>query len=231
MVYITGDTHGDYSRFTSSAARRLKKGDTLIVCGDFGFLWDGGRQERALLKKFARLPYTVLFLDGRHENYDLLKEYPVTEWNGGKVQAIGENLMHLLRGEIYTIEYETYFAFGGGETPDPNLRTDAKTWWEEEMPTAEEMLAGRRRLEEAGNKVDFILTHEPSGKARGYMSGKGERIDGVNIYLNTIEDSVEYTRWFFGCLHLDKPMSKRHLAVFREIVPVHEKREKEGGKR
>ena len=223
MVYITGDTHGDYSRFTSPAARRLKKGDTLIVCGDFGFLWDGGKKERALLKKIARLPYTVLFLDGRHENYDLLKEYPIVEWNGGKAQAIGENLLHLLRGELYTIEYETYFVFGGGETPDPNLRTDAKTWWEEEMPTGEEMLAGRRRLEEAGNRVDFILTHEPSGKARGYMSGKGDRIDGVNIYLNTIEDSVEFGRWFFGCLHLDKPMSKRHLAFFRELVPVHEK--------
>ena len=223
MVYITGDTHGDYSRFTSPAARRLKKGDTLIVCGDFGFLWDGGKKERALLKKIARLPYTVLFLDGRHENYDLLKEYPIVEWNGGKAQAIGENLLHLLRGELYTIEYETYFVFGGGETPDPNLRTDAKTWWEEEMPTGEEMLAGRRRLEEAGNRVDFILTHEPSGKARGYMSGKGDRIDGVNIYLNTIEDSVEFGRWFCGCHHLDTPMSNRHLAVFREIVPVHEK--------
>ena len=46
MVYITGDTHGDYSRFTSSAARRLKKGDTLIVCGDFGFVWDGSEKEK-----------------------------------------------------------------------------------------------------------------------------------------------------------------------------------------
>lgn len=60
------------------------------------------------------------------------------------------------------------------------------------------------------------------------MSGKGDRIDGVNIYLNTIEDSVEFGRWFFGCLHLDKPMSKRHLAVFREIVPVHEKTARAG---
>ena len=222
MVYITGDTHGDFSRFTSPAARRLKKGDCLIVCGDFGFLWDGGKREAATLKKIARLPYTVLFLDGRHENYDLLGEYPAVEWNGGKVQVIEEGLMHLMRGEIYTIEHETYFAFGGGESPDPGLRSDAKTWWEEESPTAGEMLAARRRLQEAGNKVDYILTHEPSGKARGYMSGRGEALNGVNVFLNTLEDTVEYRRWFFGCLHLDKPMSKRHLAVFRDIVPAGE---------
>lgn len=221
MVYITGDTHGDYSRFTSPAARRLRPGDTLVVCGDFGFLWDGGRRENALIKKIGKLPYTVLFLDGRHENYDLLAEYPVTEWKGGRVQVIDGSLMHLLRGEIYTLEDETYFAFGGGESPDPAFRSGAKTWWEEESPTAEEMLAARRRLEQAGNKVDYILTHEPSGKARGYMSGRGEALNGVNVFLNTIEDSVEYQRWFFGCLHLDKPMSKRHLAVFRDIVPVH----------
>ena len=37
MVYITGDVHGDIRRF-GAPARRLKKGDTLIVCGDFGML-------------------------------------------------------------------------------------------------------------------------------------------------------------------------------------------------
>ena len=223
MVYITGDTHGDFTRFTSPAAHRLRKDDTLIVCGDFGFLWDGGKKEQRLIKKLGKLPYTVLFLDGRHENYELLRGYPVTEWSGGLVQVIEGSLMHLMRGEVYTIEYETYFAFGGGESTDHDMRSNAITWWEEEMPSAEEMLTGRRHLEEHGNKVDFILTHEPSGKASGYMGDKSARLDGVNVYFNQIEDTVEYVRWFFGCLHLDKPMSKRHLAIFRKIVPVHEK--------
>lgn len=64
MVYVTGDTHGDFSRFTSPAARRLRRGDTLIVLGDFGFLWDGSRKEKKVLKKMSRLKYSVLFLDG-----------------------------------------------------------------------------------------------------------------------------------------------------------------------
>ena len=55
MVYITGDLHGDFSRFSSPAMRRLRKGDTLIVCGDFGFIWNGDKKEEALLKK-NRLP-------------------------------------------------------------------------------------------------------------------------------------------------------------------------------
>lgn len=222
MVYVTGDTHGDFSRFSSRAARQMRKDDTLIILGDFGFLWDGGKEEQRLIKKLGKLKYSVLFLDGPHENYDLLKQYPVTQWNGGRVQVIDGNLMHLMRGEIYTIEYETYFVFGGGE--DSNI--DLRKGWEEAMPSAEEMLAGRRCLEEHGNKVDYILTHEPSGKARGYMGMKLEnynRLNGINAYFNRIEDSAEYKRWFFGSLHLDKSLSKRHLSVFQNIVPVHEK--------
>ena len=37
MVYITGDLHGDLARLSAPDMRQVKKGDTLIVCGDFGF--------------------------------------------------------------------------------------------------------------------------------------------------------------------------------------------------
>lgn len=163
MVYITGDTHGDYSRFTSPAARRLKKGDTLIVCGDFGFLWDGGKKERALLKKIARLPYTVLFLDGRHENYDLLKEYPIVEWTAERRRRSGKTCCTFCGGSFTPLNTKPISWFGGGETPDPNLRTDAKTWWEEEMPSGEEMLAaaaGWRKRQPGG----FHPHHDPPAK-------------------------------------------------------------------
>lgn len=218
MVYITGDLHGDISRFSDTAMRPLKKGDTLIVCGDFGFLWDGGKKEQRQLKKLGSLPYTVLFLDGPHENYDRLSQYDITEWGGGRAQVIEGTLIHLLRGEAYTIEGETYFTFGGGESPEHDMRTAGSTWWEEEMPSEWEMLHGLQTLERLGGQVDYIVTHEPSGKANGFLGGI--RLDGVNVYLNQLEESVTFRRWFFGSLHIDKPISKRHLAVFRQVVPV-----------
>ena len=221
MVYITGDLHGDFSRFSSPAMRRLRKGDTLIVCGDFGFIWNGDKKEEALLKKIGSRPYAVLFLDGCHENFDLLKEYPVTDWKGGRAQVISGNLVHLMRGQLYTLEGYRFFTFGGGESREYDLRDGAKTWWEEEMPSEEEMLHGLKTLESHGNRVDYILTHEPSGKACTYSGGPNARLDGINIYLNQIEDKVQFERWFFGSLHLDKVLSKRHLAVFRKVIPVH----------
>ena len=35
MICVTGDMHGDLSRFKDKKIKKLKKGDFLIVCGDF----------------------------------------------------------------------------------------------------------------------------------------------------------------------------------------------------
>ncbi len=53
MVYVTGDMHGDFERFKLPAMKKLKKGDTLIICGDFGFLWDGSKEEEKILEKLS----------------------------------------------------------------------------------------------------------------------------------------------------------------------------------
>ena len=83
MVYLTGDTHGDIQRFKQGKLRWLGKKDTVVVLGDFGFVWDGSAAERKRLNWLRKRPYTVLFLDGSHENYDLLAQYPETELFGG----------------------------------------------------------------------------------------------------------------------------------------------------
>ena len=46
MVYLTGDTHGDIQRFKQGKLRWLGKKDTVVVLGDFGFVWDGSAAER-----------------------------------------------------------------------------------------------------------------------------------------------------------------------------------------
>ena len=92
MVYLTGDTHGDIDRFKHGKLRWLGKRDTVVVLGDFGFVWDGSKEEQKKLDWLRKRPYTLLFLDGSHENYDLLKQYPTEERFGGKVQALGGNV-------------------------------------------------------------------------------------------------------------------------------------------
>ena len=94
MVYVTGDTHGDFSRFRNSMLKKADANDILIVCGDFGFFWDDSKKEQKFRQKLTELKYTVAFVDGCHENYDMLEKYPVTAWNGGKARAYSNYKYH-----------------------------------------------------------------------------------------------------------------------------------------
>jgi predicted phosphodiesterase len=166
VIYVTGDTHGEMQRFRASELRRLGKGDTLIICGDFGFLWDGGEQEEKNLQKIGKMKYNVLFLDGTHENFDLLGKYPVEEWNGGKVRHISGGLYHLMRGQVYSLGGRKLFTFGGGESAEKQIRMEAKKWWPSEMPSLEEMREGVDNLRANDFQVDYVFTHEPPPECR-----------------------------------------------------------------
>ncbi len=112
------DTHGDIDRFKHGKLRWLGKRDTVVVLGDFGFVWDGSKEEQKKLDWLRKRPYTLLFLDGSHENYDLLKQYPTEERFGGKVQALGGNVYHVCRGSVLELENKKYLCFGGAESQD-----------------------------------------------------------------------------------------------------------------
>lgn len=214
LIYITGDIHGDKRRFED--AKRLRSGDTLLICGDFGFLWDGGVAEERFLKKLGKKKYAIAFVDGAHENFELLNRCEEGEWNGGRVHCLGGNIYHLMRGEVYTIEGKTFFAFGGGETRERQIYQDAGKWWKEEFPTLEEMKNGAARLQAHGKRVDYIVTHWPAPRmARNH----GDR-NALDAYFDTLAREIEYKRWYFGYLHSDRKRTAKNFSVFQEILPV-----------
>ena len=86
VICITGDLHGDFDRLCVPELKKLKSRDVLIVCGDFGFVWDGSKEEQKILKKIGKRRYDTLFVEGCHDNYELLKEYPVVAYKGGKAR-------------------------------------------------------------------------------------------------------------------------------------------------
>ena len=54
MICVTGDLHGDITRFRSPALKKLRRGDALIITGDFGCIWDGSKKEKKMLKKLGK---------------------------------------------------------------------------------------------------------------------------------------------------------------------------------
>ena len=75
MVYITGDTHAVFNRFSTKnfpEQKEMTKDDFVIVCGDFGGIWYDNEYERHWLKWLSEKPFTILYVDGNHENFDRL---------------------------------------------------------------------------------------------------------------------------------------------------------------
>jgi len=222
VIYITGDLHGEMSRFDSPQMKKLKKGDTLIVCGDFGFLWDGGEKEEKNLKKLGNKKYMILFVDGTHENFDLLEKYPVTEWNGGRVQQISGNLYHLMRGQVFTVEGKKIFAFGGGESAEKQMRMEAGKWWEHEMPNMEEMREGVNNLRSADMEVDYIVTHDPAPRVTYTSVNPPESTNQLEAFFDQLAKQVKFKKWFFGSIHIDRKITMKQVAVFSDVIPAEE---------
>ena len=115
-IFITGDTHGDFTRFKKEVfyeQAELTKEDCIIITGDFGGVWDSSANERYWLDWLEQKPFTTLFVSGNHENFDLLAEYPVEDWCGGTVQRIRPSVIHLMRGQVYSIQGKKFFTMGG----------------------------------------------------------------------------------------------------------------------
>ena len=119
-IFITGDTHGDFRRFRADIfpeQRQMTKEDFVIVCGDFG-IWEDSPEENYWLDWLEQKPFTTLFVTGNHSNYERLAEFPVSDRFGGKVQHIRPSVIHLMRGQVYTLCGRRFFTMGGASSHD-----------------------------------------------------------------------------------------------------------------
>jgi len=220
LIYVTGDMHGDIMRFKDPEIKKIKKGDTLIVCGDFGFIWDNSKKEKSILKKLAEKDFTIAFIDGCHENFDLLERYDVVEWNGGKAHIIEHNIIHLMRGQVYNIEDKNIFTFGGGHSQDFEYRRDSSNWWEQEQPTHTEILEAIENLEKYSISVDYIITHEPPASLKDCLGVDVFQRLEVHTFFEDIIKVCYYQKWFFGKCHIDKHIPIKFYAVFDQVYQL-----------
>ena len=225
MLAVTGDTHREEGRFIyrNMGFEKLGEGDFLCVTGDFGYVWDDSFGERKYRKMMAEKPYTICFVDGNHENFDLLEQYPVEMWKGGKVHVIERDLrgkpkiIHLMRGQVYEIEGKKVFTFGGGYSIDVDYRRPHVSWWPQEMPTDDERVEAIRNLEKHGNKVDFILTHAAPENIMYRFHRYHESEKPLNNFLQWVRENVQYQHWYMGHLHSDLDVDEKLTILLFDV--------------
>lgn len=219
MVYVTGDMHGDIKKL-KNACRKLKKGDTLLIAGDFGFIWNGGRAEKKTLAGLGKKKYRICFIDGENENFRLLAGYPDEEFCGGTAARISGDLWYLKRGEIYVIEGMKFFCMGGAKSEDIEAKQKAGTWFAEEMPGEEELRRAADNLEKHGYEVDYFLTHQPGAAILASVEAKYIDCDNLQIFLDEAAKRTRYTKWIFGKLHRDRNITYKCRAIFADVIPL-----------
>lgn len=251
MIYITGDCHAEWNRFSVKnfpEQEEMSRDDFVIVCGDFG-IWDDSERERWWLDWFAKKDFTLLFCDGNHENFDQLEGYEVVEFHGGKAHKIRENVYHLMRGHVFDLCDKKFFVFGGASSHDiqdgvldvrdyPSrkdmirdyefrsyclrqmLRINHESWWEQELPTQEEMDFGMETLEANDNKVDFIVSHCCPQEIASLMSDGFYESDRLTQYFNVVANTVEFSKWFFGHYHDNQQLLGKFVLLYEQIIRV-----------
>ena len=129
------------------------------MCGDFGLVWDNGGEDKWWRKWLDSKPFTTPFIDGNHENFDLLYEFPEEEWHGGKVHRISDCILHLMRGQVCDIHGKTFFTMGGAQSHDMEVRQEWINWWRAELPSVQEYEIALKNLDKNNWEVDYVLTH------------------------------------------------------------------------
>ena len=235
-IFITGDCHGGqadgFKKFNGkkfTEGKNLTKNDYMIIVGDYGLIWDDSKSEKYLTDWLSNKPWTTLFLDGNHENFDLLEKLEETEMFGGKVGVHVEgNIYHLKRGEIYTIGNKTFFAFGGARSIDKHLRIDHVSWWPQEEPNYAECKNGLNNLEKYNNKVDYVITHEcptivyETLYKKELRWGTNDEDYKLRNYLQNIKDLISFKKWYFGHYHDDLQIGEKFKLLYRDIEEINE---------
>lgn len=247
QIYITGDCHKDFRRFNREIfpeQKSMDKEDYVIICGDCGMTWTNDKEMAYWQKWVSEKPFTTLFIDGNHENFDLLCDYPVEMWHGGKVHRISDSIFHLMRGQVYEIAGKSFFSFGGAsshdieggilELDDPNFKLKKKrlarqnisyrinhvNWWKEEMPSVEEFQEGRKNLEKQNWEVDFILSHCCATSTQRVFSGGNYEADSLTDYLEEIKERCQFKKWFFGHYHDNRNISEKEILLYEQIIRI-----------
>jgi 3-oxoacid CoA-transferase subunit A len=226
MVYITGDTHRNFSRvefFCRQFETTVK--DVMIILGDAGINNYGEEKDRQLKQILSRLPLTLFCIHGNHEQRpQSIVEYTESIWRGGVVFMEPEypNLLFAKDGEVFDFDGRKCIVIGGAYSVDKFFRlARGWNWWEDEQPSDEIKAQVEKRLEKENWRVEVVLSHtcplkyEPT---EVFLSGIDQStVDkSTEEWLGSIEQHLQYEEWYCGHYHTSKKVDKL-LFMYKDI--------------
>lgn len=150
-IAFMGDTHGNLP-YTHKALRYAARNDADLVVsvGDFGY-WDDNYAKN-VGEEAGRLELQVFFVDGNHENHEVLNSLPVRE-DGFRV--LHDNVAHIPRGTVWTWDGVRFLGLGGAHSVDRLRRREGFDWFAEETITYGQAFEASQFRD-----IDVMVTHD-----------------------------------------------------------------------
>lgn len=218
MIYITGDTHGNFEHIESFCKRmNTSSDDILIILGDAGINFYGEEYDRRKKIYLNSFPITLFCIHGNHEQRPYtISSYKEKEWHEGIVYYEEEfpSILFAKDGEIFDFDGKKSIVLGGAYSIDKYFRLlRGYPWWSDEQPSMEIKQYAEQRLEEHNWKIDIVLSHTGPLKFEPremFLEGIDQsRVDkSTEIWLDYIENKLSYKKWYFGHYHTEKKIDK-----------------------
>lgn len=226
MYYITGDTHGDFTRIERFCERfHPTRDDVMIILGDAGFNYYGGKRDQRVKQRMAEMSITIFSIHGNHEmRPGKIPSYHLQQWHGGMVfvEDAYPSLLFAVDGEVFDMGGLQTIAIGGAYSVDKYYRLmNGWNWWPDEQPTPEMKKGIEKCLDYQHWKVDVVLSHTVPLKYEP-VEVFLPRIDQSQVdkstetWLDSIEDLLAYRHWYAGHYHTEKEIDRLTL-LFESI--------------
>lgn len=214
MVYLISDIHGDKNfdglkKYMSIAT----DDDLLIVLGDVELSFYNNDQNSEFTKEFLNIDKNIAFIDGNHDNHPYVNSFPIEEWNGGKIHRLTKNVVHLIRGNVYTIESKKIFVMGGCKSSQKWY--DSGLVYDGEVPTEREISVALDNLRRNNNTVDYVLTHK-------YWDYSDCNYSDFTLewLTNYIDKNVKFKKWYSGHWHCEKNFDDKHFVIYDALTKI-----------
>lgn len=229
MIYLTGDTHGDFKRIGSFCDKmNTCKNDIMIVLGDAGLNFYLDFRDKYNKDYVNNLPITFLCIHGNHEERPFnIETYNVKQWHCGKVYYEKDfpNILFAKDGEIYNLDGNKCIALGGAYSVDKYYRlSHGWPYFPSEIPTDKIINYVNKKLDSVDWSVDFVLSHTTPLKyepREWFINGIDQsKVDKTTeIWLDSIEDKLDYKKWYCGHYHGCKTIDKLRI-MFEDYITL-----------
>lgn len=228
-VLITGDIHGNVQRLVEMCdTYDLTDSDVVILLGDVGLNYYGGKEDEERKKIVADLPCNFFMIHGNHEKRpSRIPSYEIVDAYGAKAywDKNYPNQYFAIDGQNYSIEDHQYFVIGGAYSVDKWYRLSRGwNWFDDEQPSEVIKAEVESNLHNLDNKVDIVLTHTCPYSWRPtelFLSSINQSTvdNSTERWLEEIKNRIKYNQWFFGHFHGEKHNNK-YTMLFNNIVAI-----------